>query len=98
MNILKSVLLTGFILFSTPVIKQNEIVWDKGNDNYLTISWDMVSDEGHFSIENEDCGLIRDAFIISKNYHSVNGYEWYTLDIEGWQNEDERFFNFRMGL
>lgn len=97
MNILKSAILAGVILLSSPVMKQNEIVYDKGNDNYLTISWDFV-DEKHFSIENETHGLIRDAFIVSKNLHGVEGYKWYTLDIEGWKNEDEKWFRFTMGL
>lgn len=98
MNILKSALLTGLVLVSTPIVKQNEIVINKGDDNYLTISWDVVSNEKHFSIENEDNGLIRDAFIISKNYHVYDDCGWYTLDVEGWKNEDEHFFNFTMGL
>lgn len=98
MNIIKTALFTGLVLLSTPVMKQDEIVIDKGNENYLTISWDFVSENKHFSIENEDNGLIRDAFIVSKNLHDINGYQWYTLDVEGWKNEDEHFFDFTMGL
>ena len=98
MNIIKTALFTGLVLLSAPAMQQKEIVINKGNENYLTISWDFVSTNKHFSIENEDNGLIRDAFIVSKNLHGTNDYYWYTLDIEGWQNEDEHFFNFRMGL
>lgn len=98
MNIIKTALFTGLVLLSAPAMQQKEIVINKGNENYLTISWDFVSTNKHFSIENEDNGLIRDAFIVSKNLHEHGNFEWYTLDIEGWQNEDEHFFNFRMGL
>ena len=87
MNIMKSLVMVVVvvILLVTPIMRQNEIVisWNKGE---------------HFSIENEEDGMIKDAFIISKNHHSVDGFQWDTLNIEGWKNEDEHWFNFTMGL
>ena len=68
-------------------------------ENNITISWDMNNEQSkHFSIEKFYFGDCEDAFIISKNKHEQGGYEWYTLDIEGWKNTDERWFEFRMGL
>ena len=98
MNIVKSLVLVGCAFVCSPVVKQNEIVINKGNDNYLTISWDMVSEDNHFSIENENSGLIKDAFIISRNKHYQDGFSWYILNIEGWQNENEYWFKFELGL
>jgi len=67
-------------------------------ENNITISWGMDSNESkHFSIERYVEGDINDAFIISKNKHKQDGFEWWTLDIEGWRNVDEHWFNFRMG-
>ena len=68
-------------------------------ESNVTISWDVNSNESkHFSIERFIEGDINDAFIISKNKHEYGGFEWYTLDIEGWKNVDENWFEFRMGL
>ena len=67
-------------------------------ENNITISWDVDSNESkHFSIEKYYFGDVEDAFIISKNRHEYSGYEWWTLDIEGWINTDEHWFEFRMG-
>lgn len=67
-------------------------------ENNVTISWDVDSHESkHFSIEHYVFGDREDAFIISKNHHEQGQYEWYTWDIEGWQNVDENWFEFRMG-
>lgn len=67
-------------------------------ENNITISWDMDSNESkHFSIERYIEGDINDGFIISKNKHEQDNFEWWTFDIEGWRNVDEHWFNFRMG-
>lgn len=67
-------------------------------ENNITISWDMNDTQSkHFSIEKYVEGDINDAFIISKNKHEQDGFEWWTFDIEGWRNVDEHWFNFRMG-
>lgn len=116
MNIVKSLVLSGLVLVTTPVIKQNEIVIPTGEavnsicevsyhvyercelENNVTISWDTDSNESkHFSIERYVEGDINDAFIISKNKHEQDGFEWWTLDIEGWRNVDENWFEFSMG-
>jgi hypothetical protein len=117
MNIVKSLVLSGLVLVTTPVIKQNEIVIPTGEavnsicevsyhvyercelENNVTISWDMNDTQSkHFSIERYVEGDINDAFIISKNKHEQDGFEWWTLDIEGWRNVDENWFEFSMGL
>ena len=68
-------------------------------ESNVTISWDVNSNESkHFSIERYIEGDINDAFIISKNHHEQGGFEWWTLDIEGWKDIDEHWFEFRMGL
>ena len=92
MKIMKSLVMVVVVvvLLITPIMRQNEIVI-----NNLTISWNKGE---HFSIENEEDGMIKDAFIISKNHHNIDGFQWDTLNIEGWKNEDEHWFNFTMGL
>lgn len=117
MNIVKSLVLSGLVLVSSPVARQNEIVIPTAKtvnticeveyhkyeccelESNITISWDMNSNESkHFSIERYIEGDINDAFIISKNHHEQGGFEWWTLDIEGWKDIDEHWFEFRMGL
>ena len=67
-------------------------------ENNITISWDIDSDVSkHFSIEKYYFGDIEDAFIISKNHHVHNDYEWWTFEIEGWTGTDEHWFEFSMG-
>ena len=67
-------------------------------ENNITISWDIDSNESkHFSIEKYYFGDREDAFIVSKNRHEYNDYEWWTFDIEGWTGVDEHWFEFRMG-
>ena len=67
-------------------------------ENNITISWDIDSNESkHFSIEKYYFGDIEDAFIISKNYHAHDGFEWWTWNIEGWTGTDEHWFEFNMG-
>ena len=67
-------------------------------ENNVTISWDIDSDTSkHFSIERYYFGDINDAFIISKNKHEYGNAEWWTLDIEGWVNVDEHWFNITFG-
>ena len=68
-------------------------------ESNVTISWDVNSNESkHFSIEKYVEGDINDAFIISKNKHEQDGFEWWTFDVEGWKNVDENWFEFSMGL
>lgn len=117
MNIVKSLVLSGLVVLSTPIAKQNEIVIKTAEtkqsicevayhvyehcelESNIIISWDVNSNESkHFSIERFIEGDINDAFIISKNKHEQGGFEWYTLDIEGWKDVDENWFEFRMGL
>lgn len=67
-------------------------------ENNITISWDVDSNKSkHFSIERFYFGDRKDAFIISKNRHEYDNFEWWTWDIEGWTGTDEHWFNFRMG-
>ena len=71
-------------------------------ENNITISWNFVDEQSkHFSIERYIDGDINDAFIISKNLHVVENpyhtYSWHTLDVEGWINTDEHFFNMTFG-
>ena len=67
-------------------------------ENNVTISWDIDSNESkHFSIEHYYFGDLDDAFIISKNKHQFGNSEWWTLDIEGWLNVDEHWFNITFG-
>ena len=101
MNILKSALLSGLVALTVPAIPHvNEIVisTNKTYENNITISWDLDSNESkHFSIEHFYFGDIEDAFIVSKNRHEVDGFEWWTFDIEGWENTDEHWFQFSAG-
>lgn len=67
-------------------------------ENNITVSWDVDSnDSKHFSIERYVEGDINDAFIISKNRHEQDHFEWWTWDIEGWAGVDEYWFEFSMG-
>ena len=67
-------------------------------ENNVTISWDLKSEQSkHFSIERFIDGDVNDAFIISNNLHEVHGYSWRTLDIEGWRDIDEHWFNMTFG-
>ena len=67
-------------------------------ENNITISWDIDSNESkHFSIERYYFGDIEDAFIISKNHHEYDNYEWWIWEIEGWTGVDEHWFEFTMG-
>ena len=67
-------------------------------ENNITISWDVDSDVSkHFSIEKYYFGDIEEAFIISKNHHAHDCFEWWTWNIEGWTGTDEHWFEFNMG-